>query len=166
VPSPANTRRARAALIAIACSLATPAAAVEAPSGLVFSAGVGGGVELGLPGEKAGLAETELTVGWEHEATGVRPEVGFGLGLAPDTHFALRPGVRWAAPDIPFQFRIALDWSNARAEKRWRWLLIGGVFELRWTSAFSLFAGLDLGFPIGRDAGLPLLARGGAAFRF
>ncbi|HSN15101.1 MAG TPA: hypothetical protein VLT61_10740, partial [Anaeromyxobacteraceae bacterium] len=98
--------------------------------------------------------------------TGVRPELGVGLGLAPDTHLALRPGVRWVAPELPVQLRLALDWSNARADRRWRWLLIGGAFELRWTSAFSLFAGLDLGFPVGKDAGLPLLARGGASFRF
>jgi hypothetical protein len=166
VPTPASSRLARVALLAVLAASAHAAAAVEAPGGLVFTAGVGGGVELGLEGEKAGLAETELAVGWEHEATGVRPELGVALGLAPDTHFALRPGLRWAAPEIPIQLRVALDWSNARDERRWRWLLLGGVFELRWTSAFSLFAGVDLGFPVGRDAGLPLLARGGAAFRF
>lgn len=169
VPTPASLRLARVARLAAVAALAAfaPAAsAVEAPSGLVFSAGVGGGVELGLEGEKAGLAETELSLGWEHERTGLRPEVAFSLGLAPDTHVAVRPGVRWAAPEIPVQLRVALDWSNAREEKRWRWLLVGGAFELRWTSAFSLFAGLDLGFPIGRDAGLPLIARGGASFRF
>lgn len=163
MPTPAT---ARLALFAVVSSFATAAAGVEGPSGLVFAAGVGGGVELGLEGEKAGVAETELSVGWEHEATGLRPELGFALGLAPETHFALRPGLRWAAPEIPIQLRVALDWSNAREERRWRWLLLGGVFELRWTNAFSLFAGLDLGFPLGRDAGLPLLARGGASFRF
>src|SRR5512138_977101 len=167
VPRPAYQRRARLALAALSvASFATGASAVEPASGLVVSAGVGGGVELGLEGEKAGVAETELTVGWEHERTGVRPELGLGLGLAPDTHFALRPGVRWVAPELSIHLRIALDWSNARADRRWRWLLIGGAFELRWTSAFSLFAGVDLGFPVGKDAGLPLLARGGASFRF
>jgi hypothetical protein len=59
-----------------------------------------------------------------------------------------------------------MDWSSARDEKRWRWLLIGGAAELRWTSAFSLVGGLDLGIPIGSRAGMPLLIRGGAAFRF
>ncbi len=165
MPTPPLARLARLALIAAVSASATAAAGVEGPSGLVFTAGVGGG-ELGLEGEKAGLAETELAVGWEHEATGLRPELGAALGLAPDTHFALRPGLRWAAPEIPIQLRIAVDWSNARDERRWRWLLVGGAFELRWTSAFSLFAGVDLGFPVGRDAGLPLLARGGASFRF
>lgn len=158
--------RARLALLALAGSFATAAAAVEPPTGLVFSAGVGGGAELGLEGEKAGLAETELSAGWEHARTGLRPELAIGMGLAPDTHFAVRPGIRWIAPELPIQFRIAMDWSNARGERRWRWLLLGGAFELRWTSAFSLFAALDLGFPVGADAGLPLLAHGGASFRF
>lgn len=150
----------------LALLLATPAAAVEPASGLVASFGVGGGVELGLDDRKSGLAETEFTVGWEHAPSGVRPELGLGLGFAPDSHVAVRPGVRWVAPELPIHFRVALDWSNARAEKRWRWLLVGGAFELRWTSAFSILAGLDLGFPIGKEAGLPLIARGGASFRF
>lgn len=166
MPAPRPLRRARLTLIPLLLLAAGPAAAVDPPSGLVFSAGVGGGVELGMTDEKAGLAETELSVGWEHAASGVRPELGIGLGFAPDTYFVVRPGVRWVAPEIPIQFRMALDWSNARAERRWRWLLIGGAFELRWTSAFSLLAGVDLGFPVGAKAGLPLMARGGASFRF
>jgi hypothetical protein len=166
VPALLSPYRARLAAAALLVLAAGPAAAVDPASGIVFGAGIGGGVELGLTGEKAGLAETELSLGWEHAATGVRPEVAVAMGLAPDTHFAVRPGVRWVAPQLPIQLRVALDWSNARSERRWRWLLVGGAFELRWTSAFSLFAGLDLGFPVGAEAGLPLIARGGAAFRF
>lgn len=165
MPTPPSLR-ARLALAVLATLAAGSAAAVDPASGLVFGAGVGGGVELGLGDEKAGLAESELSLGWEHAGTGVRPEVAFGIGLAPGTHVAIRPGLRWVAPTLPVQVRIAMDWSNARAEKRWRWLLLGAAFELRWTSAFSLFAGFDLGFPIGKDAGMPLLARGGAFFRF
>lgn len=165
MPTDAAARTARLALLAAVLS-ATPAAAVEPPSGVVFGAGVGGGVELGLEGRKAGVAEAEFSLGWEHAATGIRPELGAGLGLAPDTHLALRPGVRWVIPELPIQVRAALDWSNARGERRWRWLLLGAAFELRWTSAFALFAGFDLGVPVGAEAGLPLLARGGASFRF
>ncbi|HSM91284.1 MAG TPA: hypothetical protein VLT47_00265 [Anaeromyxobacteraceae bacterium] len=153
-------------LIAVACAAAGPAAAVEPPTGLVVTAGIGGGGELGLGDRKAGVAEAELSAGWEHAPTGLRPEVAFGLGIAPDGHFAVRPGLRYVSPDAPVQVRIAMDWSNAREEKRWRWLLIGGAAELRWTSDFSLVGGLDLGIPIGPRAGMPLLVRGGAAFRF
>jgi hypothetical protein len=163
---PPRARRALLLVPILAAFAAGRAAAVEAPTGVVFGAGVGGGVELGVGEEKAGLAESELLLGWEHAATGLRPELAFGLGLAPDTHVALRPGIRWVAPELPIQLRLAADWSNARGDRGWRWLLLGAAFELRWTSAFSLFAGLDLGFPLASGAGLPLLARGGAAFRF
>lgn len=166
MPAQRPPPRARLALVASLLLSAGPAAAVDPPSGLVLSAGVGGGVELGMKDEKAGLAEIELSLGWEHAGTGLRPELAAGLGFAPDSHVAVRPGLRWCAPEIPVQLRVALDWSNAREEKRWRWLLVGGAFELRWTSAFSLVAGLDLGFPVGANTGLPLIARGGASFRF
>lgn len=166
MPHRHSTPAARLALLAAVALAAVPARAVEPPSGLVFGAGVGGGVELGLEDQKAGLAEAEFSLGWEHAATGLRPEVGVGLGLAPDTHVLIRPGVRWVIPELPIQVRAALDWSNARGERRFRWILLGAAFELRWTSAFSLFAGVDLGFPVGAEAGLPLLGRGGASFRF
>lgn len=158
--------RARVALIVSALAVAGSAGAVESPTGLVFTAGVAGGAELGLADQQAGVAEAEVAVGWQHEGTGVRPEIAFGLGLTPEAHFALRPGLRWIAPGTPVQLRVAVDWSNAREEKDWRWLLVGGAFEFRWTSAFSLYTGLDFGFPLGAQAGLPLLIRGGAAFRF
>jgi hypothetical protein len=168
VQAPAPSKRSRLALIllAAACSLAGTAGAVEPASGLVVTAGIGGGAELGLGDRKAGVAEAEVSAGWEHAPTGLRPEVALGIGLAPDGHVALRPGVRYVSPDAPIQVRVAVDWSNARAEKRWRWFLIGAAAELRWTSAFSLFGGLDLGIPIGPESGMPLLVRGGAAFRF
>jgi hypothetical protein len=159
-------RRAQVALIVAALAVAGSAGAVESPTGVVFTAGVAGGAELGLTDQQAGVAEAELSLGWQHEGTGIRPEVSFGLGLTPEAHFALRPGLRWTAPGTPVQIRVALDWSNAREETHWRWLLVGGAFEFRWTSAFSLYTGLDFGFPLGSQAGLPLLIRGGAAFRF
>lgn len=167
MPTPPLVHRClRIALVLLAGSLAGVASAVDAPTGVVFTAGVGAGAELGLGDRKAGVAESELSLGWEHAPTGIRPELGLGIGFAPDGHFAVRPGLRWVAPELPIQFRAALDWSNARGERRWRWLLIGAAFELRWTSAFSLYAGLDIGAPLGAETGMPLLARGGAAFRF
>jgi hypothetical protein len=166
VPPPFPLHRARAALVIVALTGAGAAAALDPPSGIVFSAGVGGGTELGLTNQQAGVGESELSLGWEHAPTGLRPEIGVGLGLAPDNNLAVRPGLRWVLPDQPIQLRAAVDWSTARDKRRWRWLLLGGAFELRWTSAFSLFTGLDIGFPLGVRAGLPLLIRGGASFRF
>jgi hypothetical protein len=162
---PARRLLSALALAALAALAPSRAAAVEAPSGLVFSGGIGGGAELGLAGEKAAVAEAEFIAGWEHEPSGVRPELGVGLGLAPDGHLALRPGIRWLVPELPVQLRLAADWSTARDHKAWRWILVGAALELRWTSAFSLFVGADLGFPLNADAGLPLLIRGGASFR-
>jgi hypothetical protein len=164
-PSPKRSRLAPI-LLAVACSAAGTAAAVEPPTGLVVTAGIGGGAELGLGDQKAGVAEAEVSAGWEHAPSGLRPELALGLGLAPDAHVAVRPGLRYVSPDAPIQVRVALDWSNARAEKRWRWFLIGAATELRWTSAFSLVGGLDVGIPLGPKSGMPLLLRGGAAFRF
>jgi hypothetical protein len=167
LPLPLPLRRARIALVVAAMTAAGAASAVDPPTGVVFSAGVGGGTELGMDkGQQAGVGEAELSLGWEHAATGLRPEVAVGIGLAPDNNLAFRPGIRWVFPDQPIQIRAALDWSTARDKRSWRWLLLGGAFELRWTSAFSLFTGLDIGFPLGARAGLPLLIRGGASFRF
>ena len=168
MPAISSSKRSRLApiLLAAACSVAGTAAAVEPATGLVVTAGIGGGAELGLGEQKAGVAEAEVSAGWEHAPTGLRPELALGLGLAPDGHLAVRPGVRYVSPDAPIQVRVALDWSNARAEKRWRWFLIGAATELRWTSAFSLVGGLDVGIPLGPESGMPLLVRGGAAFRF
>jgi hypothetical protein len=49
---------------------------------------------------------------------------------------------------------------------RWRWLMVGAAWELRFTSEFALFAEVDSGIPLGSDVGVPLLLRGGATFRF
>lgn len=138
-----------------------------APTGLVASVSFGGGGELGLDSGKAGVVELETVLGWELEAVGLRPELGVALGAAPDSHLALRPGVRWTIPGFPIQLRAAIDASNARAGGlRWRWLLLGAAAELRFTSLLGLFAEVDTGAPLGSEAGLPLLVRGGASFRF
>jgi hypothetical protein len=163
-------RLALAALVALA-----PAAAVaegeplpQPPStGLTAAVALGGGGELGLERGKAGVLELEVAVGWELQALGLRPELGAALGVAPDGHLALRPGVRWSIPGFPLQLRLAADGSNARdADFHWRWLLLGAAAEVRFTGLLGLYGEIDTGAPLGSRAGLPLLVRGGASFRF
>jgi len=160
----------RPALAAALLALALPslAAAQSAPSGVTGSLSIAGGAELGLPdGEKAGLGEIELAVGYEFESVGLRPELGLVLGLAPSSDFSFRPGVRVALPAVPVQLVAALDASTARVSgMRLRWLLLGVATELRLTGAFALFGELDRGAPLNSRAGLPLLFRAGATFRF
>jgi hypothetical protein len=136
-------------------------------TGLTASVSLGGGGELGLSEGKAGVVELEAAVGYELTSVGLRPELGATFGLAPDTHVALRPGIRWTIPEFPIQLRVALDLSNARDHGlHWRWLLVGAAYEVRLTSLFGLFGEIDTGAPLGSSAGLPLLLRGGASFRF
>ncbi len=140
----------------------------ESPSGVVVTGSLGGGAELGLPQSasgKPGLLEAEVAAGWELESIALRGELAAAFGLAPASHVALRPGLRWTVPEVPLQLRVALDWSNARGESRWRWLLVGAAYELRFTSLFGLYAEVDTGAPVGREAGLPFLLRAGASFR-
>lgn len=137
------------------------------PTGLAASISLGGGGELGLESGKAGVAELEASVGWEIEPVGLRPELAVALGVAPDSHLALRPGVRWTIPAFPIQLRAALDGSNARdTDFHWRWLLFGAAAEIRFTGLLGLYAEVDTGAPLRSDAGLPLLVRAGASFRF
>lgn len=137
------------------------------PTGLTFTASLGGGGELGLDHGKAGVTEVEGTVGYELGDSGLRPEVGLALGMDPDTHFALRPGVRWSVPGVPVQLRGALDAANSRESGlHWRWLLVGLAAELRLTGVLGLYAEVDTGAPLASEHGVPLLLRGGASFRF
>ncbi len=148
-------------------SAAQEGPAAPAPTGLTASVSLGGGGELGLSSGKAGVLEIEGAVGYEFTAVGLRPEVALALGLAPDTNLALRPGVRWSIPEFPVQLRAAIDLSNARdSGLRWRWLLVGAAAELRLTALFGLYGEVDTGAPLNSKAGLPLLLRGGASFRF
>lgn len=167
-------RRPALALLAAALVL-TPAAAAAAeevtpqavPTGLTASVALGGGAELGLESGKAGIFELEVAVGWEFPSIGLRPELAAALGVAPDGHVALRPGFRWSLAGFPLQLRVAADGSNARdSDFRWRWLLFGAAGEIRFTSLLSLWGEVDTGAPLGSHAGLPLLLRGGATFRF
>jgi hypothetical protein len=164
--------------LAAALSLAVPAAAQQGtspattapapPIGLTATLSLGGGGELGLEdGQKAGVFEMEAAVGWELASVGVRPELAAALGLAPDSHVALRPGVRIGLPGYPIQLRIALDAANARnRDFGWRWLLVGAAAELRLTGLLGLYGEVDTGAKLSSHAGLPLLVRGGASFRF
>jgi hypothetical protein len=157
------------ALAPLASTAAEPAPAGPPPitGGLTASASVGGGAELGLESGKAGVLELEAAVGWEIESVGLRPEIAAALGLEPDGHVALRPGVRWNIPGFPIQLRAAFDASNSRGSGlHWRWLLIGAAGEIRFTSLLGLFGEIDTGAKLASGAGLPLLVRAGASFRF
>lgn len=157
------------ALAPLASTAAEPAPAGPPPvtGGLTASASLGGGAELGLESGKAGVLEIEAAVGYEIESVGLRPEIAAALGLAPDGHVALRPGVRWTIPGFPIQLRAAFDASNSRkSDLHWRWLLIGAAGEIRFTNLLGVFGEIDTGAPLDSSAGLPLLVRAGASFRF
>jgi hypothetical protein len=165
----------RTSSIALAAALAAllPASpsAEEAPApmatGFTATVSMGGGGELGLSSGKAGVLEIEAGAGYEITSVGLRPELAIAFGLAPDTNVALRPGFRWTIPEFPIQLRVAVDVSNARdGGLHWRWLLVGAAAEVRLTSLFGLYGEVDTGAPLSSTAGLPLLLRGGASFRF
>jgi hypothetical protein len=148
-------------------SAAQDAAPAPSSTGLAATISLGGGGELGLSDGKAGVLEIEGVVGYDFTSVGLRPEIGLAFGLAPDTNVALRPGVRWTIPEFPIQLRAAFDVSNARdSGLRWRWLLVGAAAEVRLTALFGLYGEIDTGAPLSAKAGLPLLLRGGASFRF
>lgn len=164
-----------AALLPLAAAAETPAApppAAEgalggAPTGLTASASLGAGGELGLSSGKQGVFELELAVGYELQDLGLRPELAAAFGLAPDSNIALRPGLRFELPTLPIQLRAALDASTSRGgDLHWRWLLLGAAAELRLTGLFGLFGEVDTGVKLSSRAGLPLLIRAGASFRF
>jgi len=162
-----------AALVVLAglspcAGLAQTAAPAPVTTGLTATATLGGGAELGLEdGNKPGVFEVEVTIGYEFPGGGIRPELGAVLGLSPDGHVGLRPGLRWSLPGVPLQLRLAADVTDARdTGLRWRWILAGVAAELRLTSLFGLYGEIDTGVPLGTKSGLPLLVRGGAAFRF
>jgi hypothetical protein len=139
-----------------------------APTGITVTASLGAGGELGLEKGDAGVFELEGAVGYELSGGMVRPELAFALGVAPDSHVAVRPGVRFTLPSLPLQIRAALDAANSRGASGldWRWLLVGVAAEVRWTSLLGLYAEIDTGARLSSRAGLPLLFRVGASFRF
>jgi hypothetical protein len=141
-------------------------AASSAPSGLVMAASLGAGGEMGLDQGKAGLFELELAGGWEHEPTRLRPELALALGFAPDSHLALRPGLRAGLAEVPVWLRAALDFSSSRHHGlHARWLLFGAAWELRINTSLAFDLGLEFGVPLAGSAGVPILLRGGGTFR-
>jgi len=160
--------------LALALAAAVPLAGLAqegmpagTPTGLTATISLGGGGELGLESGKAGVFELEAAVGYELAGIGLRPELAAALGVAPDSHVALRPGVRLALPGYPIQLRAALDAANAQnGDFGWRWLLVGVAGEVRFTSLLGLYAEVDTGAKLKSRAGLPLLLRAGASFRF
>ncbi len=138
----------------------------SAPLGFVLTFDLGGGGRLGAGSDYTprGLFESELVLGYELGA--IRPQLGLVLGLAPNVHTALRPGLQVSLPDGPFYVRGALDWSTVRGSGAWRWLLLGAGTELRLTDVLGGFAEADLGFPLGRNIPLGVLVRFGVSYRF
>jgi hypothetical protein len=164
----------RRLLVTLAAVLPIAAAAQEhpgpagSPTGLTVTASLGGGGELGLQSGKAGVLELEGAVGYELSGGTIRPELAATLGLAPDSNVSLRPGVRFGLPNLPFQVRVALDASTSRHATGldWRWFLVGVAGEVRLTSLLGIYGEVDTGAGLSSKAGLPLLLRVGASFRF
>jgi hypothetical protein len=158
-----------AALCAVAPSLALAQGAPPTSSpatGVVVSVDVGGG---GIAGggtqySPSGVFEGELGAGYE-VGLGLRPELSLVLGLAPRSNFALRPGLHYDLPDLPFYVRGALDWSTIQGSGGWRWLLAGGGGSLQLNDVLGGFAEADLGVPLQRSTGLGVLVRVGVSFR-
>ena len=143
------------------------AAEPSAPSGIVVTADLGGGGSIGAGSQytKSGVFENEIGVGYELP-WGLRPEFDLVLGLAPTGNVALRPGLHYALPDVPFYVRAALDWSTVRGAGGWRWLLAGGGAELRLTDVLGGFVEADLGIPLASEVGVGTLVRAGVSLRF
>jgi hypothetical protein len=136
------------------------------PLGFVVQVGLGAGGALGGGSEYArkSVFEGEVALGWE-AGSGLRPELALALGVAPRGNLALRPGLRWSPPDLPFYVRGALDWSTLRSGA-WRWVLAGAGAEVRLTDVLGAFGEADVGVPVARGVGLGLLVRAGVSFRF
>jgi len=162
-------------LLAAAALLALPGTARPAdpppggsgPVGLVVSADVGGGGQLGAGSAYSPPAVFELEVGVAYEVVfGLAPQLSMVLGMSPGTSFAIRPGLQWFIPETPFYVRAAFDASTQVGYLNWRWLLLGGGFALRITDVLGFMVEGDSGFPLANGVGVPLLVRAGAFARF
>ncbi len=76
-----------------------------------------------------------------------------------------KPGTIGEAPVAPAGSQAA-PLHPDETLSHWRWLLVGAAAEVRLTSLFGLYGEIDTGAPLSSTAGLPLLLRGGASFRF
>jgi hypothetical protein len=140
---------------------------VRPPLGITLRASLGGGGSLGGGSEftPSGLFEGEVVAGYELPQ-GFRPELGFAAALAPVSHIALRPGLHYSFPDMPFYGRVAFDFATTNGFMQWRWFLFGGGAEVRLTGLLGAFGEVLTGIPVQRSAGVPLAVRAGATFRF
>ena len=165
----AHLRRlvALAALAALAGPAAARAGDGSEPAGLHVSVDLGGGGQLGTGSAYGGASLFEMEATFAYDvALGLGPELSFVLGMTPGTYFAIRPGIRWNIPESPFYLRVDVDAATQIGYMSWRWVLIGGGFQLRFTDVLGFFAEGDSGFPIASGAGVPLLIRAGASVSF
>jgi hypothetical protein len=160
--------------LAAAALLALPGVARPAdppsgssPVGLILSASVGGGGQVGQGSAYDPPAVFELEFGVAYEiAFGIAPQMSMVLGMAPGTSFAIRPGLEWFIPETPFYLRAAVDASTQVGYLEWRWLLLGGGVAVRITDVLGFTVEADSGFPLANGVGVPLLLRAGAFARF
>jgi hypothetical protein len=157
-----------------AAILALPGAARPAdpppdsrPTGLVLSADLGGGGQLGTGSAYDPPGVFELEVGVAYEVFfGLAPQLSMALGMAPGASFAIRPGLEWFIPETPFYLRAAFDASTQIGYLAWRWMLLGGGAAIRITDVLGFLVEADSGFPLSSGVGVPLLIRAGAFARF
>lgn len=123
---------------------------------------LGGGGDLYGP---TGVFEAEIAGGYAL-GKGWAVELGLVLGMAPGNYFGFRPGVHWAIPETPFYARGAVDVAGPSGSLDWRWILLGGGVEWRFTDVVGGFVEADTGFPLSSGFGVPLLVRGGVFFSF
>lgn len=156
-----------AASLAPATARAQGRRPATAPIGLTLSAdiGAGGAAGTGTRYTPSGVLEGELLIGYLL-GKGLAPELGIVLGMSPGSYLALRPGLHYALPGMPFYVRAALDFSTVRGILQARWLLLGGGGELRLTSQTGGFAELCTGIPLSAGAGVPFLVRAGMFLSF
>jgi hypothetical protein len=143
-----------------------PAGSPSAPTGLTLAASGAAGGETGLSSGKSGLLELELAAGWEHQPTRLRPELAIAFGVAPESSFAVRTGLRAGLAEVPVWLRAAVDFSTARRRgAHARWLLFGAAWELQLNTLLALDLGVDFGVPLSDAAGVPIMLRAGGTFR-
>ena len=151
--------------LAAAAILALPG--VARPAGLVLSANIGGGGQVGTGSAYDPPSVFELEVGVAYEVLfGIAPQLSMVLGMSPGTSFAIRPGLEWFIPETPFYLRAAVDASTQVGYLEWRWLLLGAGFALKITDVLGFMVEGDSGFPLASGVGVPLLVRAGAFARF
>jgi hypothetical protein len=160
--------------VATAALLALPGVARPAdppsgsgPVGLIVSADIGGGGQLGAGSAYSPPGVFEFEVGVAYEVFfGIAPQLSMVLGMSPGTSFAIRPGLEWFIPETPFFLRAAFDASTQVGYLEWRWLLLGAGLAITITDVLGFTLEGDSGLPLASGVGVPLLVRAGAFARF